>query len=273
MTNEIVLLDLFSGIGGFSKGFEDAGFDIKTHYFSEINEHAIANYRYNFKNAHYVGSVENVLNYGIERPNVITFGSPCQDFSIAGRREGLSGERSSLILEAITIVAQLQPDFFIWENVKGTFSSNDGKDFWAIVQAFANIGTYRIEWQLLNTLWALPQNRERIYLVGHLATTERSFAPLFPFTKNDFLFNESEGAKRRQPQTQHSTTINTGFGNKADDTFIQTPKYASTLTVGGKSGGLNSDMTVINAEYFGKSQQNKVYNTDGAMGCLSKYSP
>lgn len=189
---EIVLLDLFSGIGGFSKGITKAGFKIKTHYFSEIDNHAIANYKYNFKNAKYCGSVTDVRGADIERPNIITFGSPCQDFSLAGKRAGMEGQRSSLISEAIRLISECRPDFFIWENVKGAFSSNNGTDFYAIIQAFANIGGYRLEWQLLNTSWLLPQNRERIYLIGHLAEPGRSFRPVFPIRESDFLHNESK---------------------------------------------------------------------------------
>lgn len=187
---EINVLDLFSGIGGFSKGFIDAGYKINKHYYSEIDKHAISVYKNNFKESIYAGPVELIQSGGIERPDVITFGSPCQDFSLAGRREGLGGERSSLVLEAIRIISELRPSVFIWENVKGAFSSNDGADFWAIIQAFANIGGYRLEWQLLNTVWFLPQNRERIYLVGHLAG--RSEPGVFPIGEEASLRNEGE---------------------------------------------------------------------------------
>ena len=112
-------MELFSGIGGFSKGIEQSGFTIKKHYFSEIDKHAIANYKYNFKNAEYIGSVNDVRSGNIERPNIITFGSPCQDFSLAGKQLGLNGERSVLILEAIRIIREFRPNVFIWENVKG----------------------------------------------------------------------------------------------------------------------------------------------------------
>lgn len=215
MKKEIVLLELFSGIGGFTKGFIDAGYKIKKHYFSEIDKHAIANYKYNFKNAEYVGSVTDVSGAGIERPDVITFGSPCQDFSLAGKRTGLDGKRSVLILEAIRIITECKPSVFIWENVKGTFSSNNGADFWAIIAVFANIGGYRLEWQLLNTSWFLPQNRERIYLVGHLAGA--SEPGVFPFTE-----------------------VNTGITKGTTETPI-----VRALTAGGHSGGHHSGMTLV----------------------------
>ena len=174
----MILLDLFSGIGGFSLGLDKW---VTKHYYSEIDKHAIAIYKHNFKESEYVGSVESIGD--IERPNIITFGSPCQDFSIAGKRSGLEGSRSSLIQYALNTISKFRPDVFIWENVKGVFSSNDGADFWAIVKAFADIGGYRLEWQLLNTAWFLPQNRERIYLIGHLA--EGSTRNIFPIGKSD----------------------------------------------------------------------------------------
>lgn len=243
MTKNINLIELFSGIGGFAKGLIDAGYTIDNHYFSEIDKHAIANYKYNFKNSIYVGSVTDFYPTGITGTNIITFGSPCQDLSLAGKRQGLNGKRSVLILEAIRIIQQTKPSVFIWENVKGAFSSNNSKDFWAIIQAFANIGGYRLEWQLLNSSWFLPQNRERLYLVGHLDGS--SFPSVFPFSENDTIFNKSFAINKGQSQTQNCTTITNKFGNRADDTFIEVPRIAGCLTGGGHSGGLHSDMTVI----------------------------
>ena len=106
----------------------------------EADQHAIAIYKHNFKNSTYVGSVTDVRREQLPKIDVITFGSPCQDFSLAGKRRGMDGERSSLILEAIRLINECRPRVFIWENVKGTFSSNSGEDFAAILQAFTDIG-------------------------------------------------------------------------------------------------------------------------------------
>lgn len=239
LNKNIKLIELFSGIGGFAFGLKEAGFNITKHQFSEVDKHAIANYKYNFKNAEYIGSVTDVRGQR-NQADIITFGSPCQDFSVSGKGKGLTGERSSLILEAIRLVSEIKPSVFIWENVKGTFSSNNGADFWAILNAFTNIGGYRLEWQLLNTSWFLPQNRERIYLIGHLAG--KSTPKVFPFTENDRLFNQAYQSKRRRFQTQVSTTLGTKI--RSDSTFI-IPKKAACLTAGGNSGGLHSDITVI----------------------------
>jgi len=199
---EIIKLDLFSGIGGFPLGLEKAGFKIVKHYYSEVDKHCIANYNYNFKNSIYVGPVETVSGRIIpEKIDFITFGSPCQDFSTAGKTKGLNGKKSSLIQEAIRIITEKRPSFFIWENVKGAFSANDGADFWAIIQAFANIGGYSIEWQLLDTLWFLPQSRPRVYLIGHLTEPGRNFKPVFPIIEKDIKnkpCNKSEKLEIKQ---------------------------------------------------------------------------
>ena len=242
------IIDLFSGTGGFSLGFKRAGYEFTEHYFSEIDKYAVANYKYNFPNAKYIGDITTIHGRDLKGIDIITFGSPCQDFSLAGKRQGLAGDRSSLIKEAIRLITDIRPGVFVWENVKGAFSSNSGEDFTAILQAFANIGGYRLEWQLLNTSWVLPQNRERIYLVGHLA--ERSECGVFPIGEDDFILTE----KRQQTQ------------------------ICRTLTGGGHSGGLHSDMTIIqinpSTESNGRQpyQQNRVFDERGISPALTRHN-
>ena len=202
---QINLLDLFSGIGGFHLGLERAGFKVNS-YNSEIDKYAIQVYKHNFKDSKYVGSVTDVRGSELPRINGITFGSPCQDFSLAGRRKGMSGERSSLILEAIRLIKECRPDFFIWENVKGTFSSNNRQDFAAILQTFTNIGGYRLEWQLLNTKWFLPQNRERVYLVGYLGDGSRG--QIFPISEGPG--QSSDVAETRETSSCITTSYHKG---------------------------------------------------------------
>jgi len=204
-------LDLFSGIGGFHLGFEKAGFEIES-YFSEIDKYAIDVYKNNFKNSKYVGSVTDVQGKELPKIDLITFGSPCQDFSLAGKRKGMQGNRSSLISEAIRLISECRPRVFIWENVKGTFSSNNGRDFWAIIQAFTNIGGYRLEWQLLNTKWFLPQNRERIYLVGYLGN--KSGQQVFPIQKINKKINEL------QRQQTNTNTLTARYRGDANGSYI-----------------------------------------------------
>jgi len=206
--NEIVLLDLFSGTGGFSKGLEEAGYHIKQHYFSEIDKYAVANYQYNFKNSINLGDVTKINTKKIKRPNIICFGSPCQDISIAGKRKGLKGKRSNLFFEAVRIIRECRPDVFIFENVKGLFSSNQGKDFEVILQTFADLGIYDIQWQLLNTSWFLPQNRERVYFVGCLrGKTQSQIFPIGESTQGCDAFD-----KEKSQRKTISPTIDTKVG-------------------------------------------------------------
>ena len=213
---EINLLDLFSGIGGFHLGLERAGFKVNA-YNSEIDKYAIDVYKHNFKNSTYVGSVTDVRAEQLPGIDAITFGSPCQDFSLAGKRKGMGGHRSSLIAEAIRLIDECRPSFFIWENVKGTFSSNDGADFWAIIQAFTNIGGYRLEWQLLNTKWFLPQNRERIYLVGYFGNA--SGGQVFPIGESNRQINELQG------QQGNTCTLTTRYGADGNGSYITERKF------------------------------------------------
>lgn len=247
MKKGLNVIDLFSGIGGFSFGLLRAGYEIEKHYFSEIEKNAIANYKYNFPNGRHIGSITDVRggDFGRGEIDIITFGSPCQDFSLAGKRAGLEGERSGLIGEAIRLIREVRPAVFIWENVKGVFSSNGGADFAAILQEFANIGGYRLEWQLLNTRWFLPQNRERIYLVGHLAG--RSRAGIFPIGEND---SDVVGTKRRT-QSKVCTTLRANGTIGRDDTYVH------QLNGSKESGGKQP------------YQQNRVYDVEGSSPALN----
>ncbi len=178
LDKELTYLDLFSGTGGFALGLKQAGFKFKKHYFSEIDKYAIGNYQHNFKNSIHVGEIEKIKTKKIERPNIITFGSPCQDISVASNGKGLQGQKSKLFFRAIEVIKWLKPDCFVFENVRNLFSSNEGKDFETVLRSISEIGLYDCQWQLLNSSLLLPQNRERIYLVGHLTT--KSPPQVFP---------------------------------------------------------------------------------------------
>ena len=273
------IIDLFSGIGGFSLGFQRAGYQFTEHYFSEIDKHAIANYKHNFPHAKYIGDITTLHGGDFTDIDIITFGSPCQDFSLAGRRAGLKGAKSSLIEYAIALIANIRPSVFVWENVKGAFSSNAGADFWAIIKAFANIGGYTIEWQLLNTKWLLPQNRERIYLIGHLGG--KSIPGVFPIGENDKLLDRKtreKGWRGRNFKSSLARTITARYSKMGSyDTYI-VPKVAATLTGGGHSGGLHSDMTIIQLNPSKESngclpfQQNRVFDERGISPALTRHN-
>ena len=270
-------LSLFSGAGGFDLGLLQAGCKFNTHYFSEVDKYAINVFKKQFPEAIELGSVVDIRPETLKPIDIITFGFPCQDLSVAGKRSGLSGKRSGLFYEAMRIIEATRPTVFIFENVKGLFSSNRGRDFETVLQTIANIGLYECEWQLVNTRWVLPQNRERVYFIGH--SRGRSRPKVFPFTESCFgvkkttagvrgeIPTEGQGGDSRHAnksvsqdgQNGHLHQIGT-IGKDAEATRVYdtthtiitkqgTPKnnqtYASCLSGGAHSGGNHSDMDLL----------------------------
>jgi DNA (cytosine-5)-methyltransferase 1 len=209
------IIDLFSGAGGFSKAMQQAGYTIKTHYFSEIKQRAIDNFRYNFPDAIALGDITTINPQNLKDIDIITFGSPCQGLSSAGKNLGFSDPRSGLFLHAARLVAEIRPPVFVWENVKGLITRTHRKDFWKALQILAGIGDYTIECQLLDTRWVLPQHRERIYVIGRLRADRKP--QIFPITESDC------GTVER---TAEAPTVR-------------------TLNAGGNSGGHHSGITLI----------------------------
>lgn len=204
------LLDLFSGIGGFPRGIEQAGIEIENHYYSEIDKYAKAIYRKHWPEAVDLGAVESIDGSRYEPFDLITFGFPCQDLSIAGKREGLSGARSNLFFEATRIIRENRPSAFIFENVKGLFSSNDGKDFVSVLREIADIGLYECQWSLVNSANYVPQNRERIYFVGCLAGG--SGQQIFPIRESRKLLDKENKTEWISTGSGDSYAIDCGYG-------------------------------------------------------------
>lgn len=220
MKRKIKLLDLFSGIGGFSLGLRNAGFEFEEHYFSEIDKYAIANYKYHFKNAKYVGDVKTIQPADIGAIDIVAGGFPCQSFSIAGKRQGFEDTRGTLFFEVVRLCKDLQPKYILLENVKGLLNHDGGRTYAVIYQSLVDIG-YSVEFQLVNTRWFLPQNRERIYLVGHLASAGRSTAEVFPIGEDDSIYCKKKPKHQEQFQAQHSTTITASGNIRGYETFVE----------------------------------------------------
>lgn len=197
----MVYLDLFSGIGGFSEGFKRAGWKFSKHYFSEINKYAIKIYQRHFPDAIPLGSITEIRPEELGQVDLITFGFPCQDLSIAGKRAGLEGSRSGLFFEATRLIRYLKPSIFIFENVAGLLTSNDGKDFEVVLREIADIGIYECEWQLLNTSWFLPQNRERVYFIGYSPEAGRCRRKVFPIGTECEQIDKPNGGGGQSAQT------------------------------------------------------------------------
>ena len=192
-TLRLTLGSLFDGSGGFPLGGLLCG--IVPLWASEIEPFPIRVTTRRLPFMRHYGDVS-ILN-GAELPpvDIITFGSPCQDMSVAGKRSGLEGERSCLFYEAVRIVKEMRcatdgryPKYIIWENVPGAFSSNKGEDFKAVLEAVCSIKggetdipryekwpgageivaeDYSVAWRVLDAqYWGVPQRRKRIFLVA-----------------------------------------------------------------------------------------------------------
>jgi len=160
--------------------------------FSEIDKYASAVLKHRWPNIKNYGDITKIDWSKVPDFDLLTGGSPCQDLSIAGKRAGLEGNRSGLFYEYMRAVREKQPKYFIWENVKGALSSNKGFDFAAVLNEMAEAG-YSLWWQVLNAKdFGVPQNRERIFVVGFRDGSPREI--LFE-SKNDRLFSEEGGGK------------------------------------------------------------------------------
>jgi DNA (cytosine-5)-methyltransferase 1 len=156
---------LFSGVGGFDLGADAAG--IETLWQAEIDKKASSVLARHWPNATRYGDVKEVKGDQVKPVDIISFGSPCQDLSIAGKGAGLQGSRSGLFFEAIRIIKEMRdatqnqyPQIAIWENVRGALSSNEGKDFHAAIQALAKLGAVDISYRLVNAChFGVPQRR------------------------------------------------------------------------------------------------------------------
>jgi len=154
---------LFSGIGAP----ECAGPGIDWRWAAEIDPFAAAVYRTHFPGVPNLGDVTTVDWRGVEDVDLLTFGSPCQSFSVAGQRRGLDDPRGHLALVALDVVDRLRPRWFLWENVAGALSSNGGRDFATFIEAVGNLG-YGYAFRLLDAQYfGVPQRRRRLFLVGY----------------------------------------------------------------------------------------------------------
>ncbi len=189
----MTLGSLFDGSGGFPLGGVLAGITPK--WASEIEPFPIRVTTARFPNIKHYGDISTLDGSELEPVDIISFGSPCQNLSVAGKREGLDGDRSSLFYEAIRIVKEMReatngkyPRYIVWENVPGAFSSNRGEDFKAVLTEICKVKDeqvsiskpakwenagrimgdgYSVAWRLLDAqYWGVPQRRQRIYLVA-----------------------------------------------------------------------------------------------------------
>lgn len=161
-------LDLFTGLGAFSIGFEREGFQTIAQV--EIEKSCLKLLASKWPSVLRHNDVTTFDPDSIPCPSVVTFGSPCQDLSVAGQRAGMAGERSGLFYHATRIIQRLVGrglEFALWENVEGAFSSNGGRDFAGVLAELGRCGAMDIGYRVLDCqFWGLAQRRRRVFVVA-----------------------------------------------------------------------------------------------------------
>lgn len=265
----IRFIDLFAGIGGFHYGLERANSIEKAQskpdkesranssnfnressahrrsksafncvWANEFNKYAGEIYQKRFPKTSFSGAdIRTVDAERIPEFDLLVGGFPCQAFSIAGKRKGFNDTRGTLFFEIARIIKARRPKIVLLENVRGLLSHEAGRTFGRIIQVLGDLG-YWVEWQVLNSKnFGVPQNRERVFIVGHLRG--KGGQKIFPLRQNGL-----QSIKKRQKIQQIAQTLKARDYASWRGNFV-TPEIAGTFTAGGHSGGLHSDMTVI----------------------------
>lgn len=192
----------FSGIAGFELGIEKACPEAVCVGYSEIDKYADAIYKYHFKEVKNYGDITKINEYELPDFDLLVGGFPCQAFSIAGKRRGFEDTRGTLFFDLARILQAKRPRLFIFENVKGLLSHDGGNTFRTIVTTLDELG-YDVQWQVLNSKnFGVPQNRERIIIVGNLRGTPRP--EVFPIGLDE---TKTSGKIKRIVDGYQSTSI------------------------------------------------------------------
>ncbi len=227
---EVRFIDLFAGVGGFHKGFEQANSkyisnnsgrtpqhsrrSFRCVWASEWNKHATTTYKKRFSKTPFCETdIRLVKADDIPEADLLCAGFPCQPFSIAGKRKGFEEARGTLFYEILRIARDKRIPFILLENVKGLLSAQEGEAFRFIITSLAELG-YCLQWKVLNSKnFGVPQNRERVFIVGCLG--EKRFRQVFPLGENGEVFAGERYKKQgswQGFQNQVSSTIGKGYG-------------------------------------------------------------
>ena len=247
------VLSLFSGVGGFDMGLENAG--METVFQCEWDKHANTILHKHWPDVPKWDDVSTLTGKhilaGVPVIDVVAWGSPCQDLSVAGKRAGLEGGRSNLFHEGIRIIKELRketngqyPRISIWENVVGALNSNKGADFGVILDEMAEAGALVIEWAVLDAQYfGVPQRRRRVFVVAIFDPAIANICPdpLLPVSESLPGHLTTRTATRQDATDTASTSIRSGSQQVEPFTpssFAQYEQGVGTLrSNGGDLGG------------------------------------
>lgn len=230
-------IDFFSGIGGFHSGLERAGMECVG--WCEFDKFAQASYRamYDTTDLWFGNDVTKVKGWELPKADLWTFGFPCQDVSIAGKQKGMKeGTRSGLFYEIMRLLDECKenkPKWLVCENVKNLLSIDGGTGFLNVIGEMAERG-YSVEWKVYNSKdYGVPQNRERVYIVGYIG--ERCTSGLLPIKRESAAVIEQVGNLRK---------TNSFGGNPQTGRVYSTAGIAPTLNT---CGGGDREPKIISA--------------------------
>ena len=250
-------LDLFAGIGGFRLGMESAGHECIG--FCEIDKFARESYKaiHNTEGEielHDITTVTDEFVRGIGSVDIICGGFPCQAFSIAGNRRGFEDTRGTLFFEIARFASILRPKYLFLENVKGLLNHQKGDTFETMLRILDELG-YDVEWQLLNSKnFGVPQNRERVFIIGHLRG-ERT-RRIFPIGRDDEQVNSESKVKCKKVGNVHPS------GNGMNGNVYHSDGLAPTLTTN-KGEGQKIIIPVLTPNRLEKRQNGRRFKTNG----------
>lgn len=207
-------ISLFAGIGGFDLALNREGFQCV--YANEWDKYANSIYERNFNHKPDSRDIRTVPVSDIPEHDLLVGGFPCQSFSIAGKRGGFNDTRGTMFFEIARILKDKRPRHLLLENVKGLLSHDDGKTFQTILGVLADLG-YECQWMVLNSKdFGVPQNRERVFIVGHLRGQRRP--KILPVGIDDSTLVHSETGT--EPKTKPASAITTREGGRKENNFI-----------------------------------------------------
>lgn len=253
-------LDLFAGIGGFRFGMESAGHECIG--FCEIDKFARASYKaiHNTEGEielHDITTVTDEEIRNIGHVDVICGGFPCQSFSIAGSRRGFEDTRGTLFFEIARFADILKPKYLFLENVKGLLNHDRGNTFKTILGALDGLG-YDVEWQVLNSKnFSVPQNRERVFIIGHLRG-QRS-RNVFPIIRE----NEKPHNQQSKIEIVGNTKNPNGTGQGTGSIVYDSKGLVGTLCARDYKEPKQVAIPVLTPDRANKRQNGRRFKTDG----------
>ena len=262
-------VSVFSGIEAASVAWKPLGWEPLA--FSEIEPFPSAVLAERFPNVPNLGDITKVdWSTYAGSADVVVGGSPCQSFSIAGKREGLAGA-SGLMWEYIRAVRELRPRFFVWENVPGALSSEDGAAFWQLLSEMDDLG-YGVAWRVLDAQgFGVAQRRRRVFLVGCLGDPERAAEILF---EPDCLRRDNPPSREKRQEL--AGAAGAGAGSDGQPVAFPEVAYAVRMRAGKPGGGkgplvqtdvsgtlaTGNDQTIFQPICMGDANANAAINLD-----------